>query len=324
MEPPTILVNLSGIERYISSPKHLCKPYNHQILYSPYNIEATNNPRNTQAANNPQPPQPQNIQQPIRQEENPHGIPAQPQAPKQEQQPQNQNQLPCYGMILHVCGGSALEFKSKRKKKEHFRRVNSVLQEGPIVKSGWSKVSFTFTEQDLSLSCYPHTDAMVIKALISGWLIGKILVDNRSSVDIIFSSTFDKMKLDRKLLQPSYTPLYGFGGKRVEALGKISLPMTFRTTDNARSEFITFDVVEMNYPYNVILGRGFLNKFEAVVHQACLRMKMPSVGGVIIVFGDQKMAQTIEQGITPGQKNVKCLQPKLHEVPQQRTPRALP
>lgn len=85
--------------------------------------------------------------------------------------------------------------------------------------------------------------------------------------------------------------------------------MTFRTTDNSRSEFATFDVVEMNYPYNIILGKGFLNMFEAIVHQAYLCMKMPSMEGVITVFGDQKMAQSIEQGIVPSQKNVHCLQP---------------
>jgi hypothetical protein len=57
----------------------------------------------------------------------------------------------------------------------------------------------TFSEQDVNLLSYPHTDAY-IEANILGWAIGKILVDTGSSADIIFSSTFDRMNMDRNLL----------------------------------------------------------------------------------------------------------------------------
>ena len=58
----------------------------------------------------------------------------------------------------------------------------------------------TFSEEDTSLNSYPHTDAMVIEADIQGWTIGKILVGTGSSADIIFSSTFDRMNIDRNLI----------------------------------------------------------------------------------------------------------------------------
>jgi hypothetical protein len=58
----------------------------------------------------------------------------------------------------------------------------------------------TFSEQDINLISYPHSDAMVIKANIQGRTIEKILVDTGSSTDIIFSSTFDRMNIDRNLL----------------------------------------------------------------------------------------------------------------------------
>jgi len=71
----------------------------------------------------------------------------------------------------------------------------------------------TFSEEDVDLLSFSHTDTLVIDANIQGWTIKKILVDTGSSTDIIFSSTFDRMNIDRNLLQPADVPLIGFGGK---------------------------------------------------------------------------------------------------------------
>jgi hypothetical protein len=43
---------------------------------------------------------------------------------------------------------------------------------------------------------------MVIETNLAGWAVTRILVDIGSSIDILFASTFDNMKLDRNLLQP--------------------------------------------------------------------------------------------------------------------------
>ena len=112
------------------------------------------------------------------------------------------------------------------------------------------------------------------------------------------------MNIDRNLLQPADIPLIGFGGKRVNALGKITLPVSFGDLSNPMTESITFDVMEMNYPYNAIFGRGLINKFEAIVHQLYLCMKMPANKGVITVRGNQQLARDIERGVAPGQRNI--------------------
>jgi hypothetical protein len=63
---------------------------------------------------------------------------------------------------------------------------------------------------------------------------------------------------------------------------------------------ITFDIVNMDYPYTAIFGRGVLDKFEIVIKQSYLCMKMPSPFGIIVVHGDQAACRRIEGKPIPG------------------------
>jgi hypothetical protein len=95
---------------------------------------------------------------------------------------------------------------------------------------------------------------MVINFQVAGWDLHKVLVDNDSQSDIIFLHAFDRMGIGQILLKTADNPLYIFGGKRTFPLGKIELPLSFGTVPNARSEQVTFDIVDMVYPYNAIMG----------------------------------------------------------------------
>ena len=54
----------------------------------------------------------------------------------------------------------------------------------------------------------------------------QVLVDNGSSVDILYYPAFQQMGIDRARLIPTNASLVGFGGTRVFLLGAATLSMT--------------------------------------------------------------------------------------------------
>ncbi|KAJ1262296.1 hypothetical protein BS78_09G095700 [Paspalum vaginatum] len=198
--------------------------------------------------------------------------------------------LPALKHIFPIMGGSSLEPESNKQKKQYQRRVHHIRVQGPYIKIKWSHVPIMFDQSDLRLRDYPHNDAMVINCNIGGYVIHDVLVDNGGPADILKAKAFRQMNLGDVALESAMNPLCGFRGRRVEALGKIALQVSFGDINNPRTELVTFDVVDVNYPYNAILGRGTLNTFEAALHSAYLIMRIPAYKGVISVYGSQEDA----------------------------------
>jgi hypothetical protein len=222
--------------------------------------------------------------------------------PQSSAGPQNSKALPSFRTIMPITGGSAMKLETKKQRSNYFRSVNTIINDGPAARPEWAKVPITFTEEDFRLKSAIHNDAMVIEVNIAGWVIGKVLVDNGSSSDILFLKTFEKMNLSQHMLDPTEYPLQGFGGKSIKPVGKILLPISFGDLENARTESLTFDVVDIYHPYLTIFGRGFMNKFDAVIRQRFLCMKMPAPKGVITVFGNQQEARNIEKATRPARR----------------------
>jgi hypothetical protein len=67
----------------------------------------------------------------------------------------------------------------------------------------------------------------------------------------------------------------------------ISLPITFGTAESFRTESVLFDVAKVSLPFNAILGRPALYQFMAVAHYGYLVLKIPSLNGVLRIWGDR-------------------------------------
>jgi hypothetical protein len=101
--------------------------------------------------------------------------------------------------------------------------VQHVCIHGHYIRTKWSNIPVTFSQDDLRLKDYPHRDAMVISCVIKGFVVHNVLADTGNTIDIIFAKDFKQMQEPKDKIQDSTFPLCGFGGQHVMALGKLTM-----------------------------------------------------------------------------------------------------
>ncbi|XP_010269798.1 PREDICTED: uncharacterized protein LOC104606351 [Nelumbo nucifera] len=145
-------------------------------------------------------------------------------------------------------------------------------------------------DDDLKGVTVPHDDALVVAAIITNHKVKKILVDNGSSVNILFYDTFERMKLAPERLQPVDVPLVGFSGSVIRSKGKITLPIMVGIEPDQVTWMHEFLVVKVGSPYNIIMGRPTLYVLRVAMSFFHLVLKFPTEHSVGVVRGNQQIA----------------------------------
>jgi len=136
-------------------------------------------------------------------------------------------------------------------------------------------VDLTFTKADLR-DVVPHdNDPVVISMVTAGRRVHRVLMDQESSADVMFLTTFNQLQLSTNQLRPYTGCLYGFAGDEVEVRGHIELRTTFTDGASSRTANIRYLVVNAPSAYNILLGRPALNRLGAVPSTRHMKVKLP-------------------------------------------------
>ncbi|XP_026384081.1 uncharacterized protein LOC113279618 [Papaver somniferum] len=157
----------------------------------------------------------------------------------------------------------------------------------------WQKQLISFNAEEVPGGEEYHENPLVVKLEIDPkektnadeeeetdtWAISRILIDPGSSVDILFYHTYKTMGgLDEELI-PSTYKIYGFNGTANKPKGGITMWIPLKSI----SSEITFCVVDVESPYNALIGRSWLHGIlwvASTFHQ-CIKFPLPQGVGAI-------------------------------------------
>ena len=187
---------------------------------------------------------------------------------------------PPLGEIRVIIGGTSTG-QSSKSKKMYLKVVQNVQLSGRSPRMrGIDEPTNSFTDEEAERIHHPHDDAIVITLLIADYITRRVVVDNRSLVDILYYFAFQQMRLGRDLLCLVCSPLIGFGGMKVRPVGTITLPVVVGSYLQQITKEVNFLMVDCSSSYNAIIGRPTLNSWKAVTSTYHLSVKFPTEYGI--------------------------------------------
>ncbi|GMN74866.1 hypothetical protein TIFTF001_053935, partial [Ficus carica] len=181
-----------------------------------------------------------------------------------------------------ICGGSIYSGDTVTAVKSHRRKATQPVATTFPDDSVEHSISFHSSEAT-SLS-RPHDDALVLTLNVSNCEVGRILIDYRSSTNVLFLSTLREMELSESEIESSIIVLTGFNGESTAAVGKIKL-LVFAVGVN---KLTTFLVLDCPSAYNIILGRPWIHAMKAVPSTYHQRIQFSTKKGVKEIKGNQE------------------------------------
>ena len=99
------------------------------------------------------------------------------------------------------------------------------------------------------------------------------------------------MGIGREKLEPVNTHLLGFSGEKVLPLGSIQMMLTLGDPPCQATTTARFLIIDDPSTYNMLLGRPSLNAISAILSAYHMMIKFPTINGVGMVRGDQRVAR---------------------------------
>ena len=194
---------------------------------------------------------------------------------------------PLRGTINTISSGFASGGSTSSARKRHLRHIQSIKH---ITHSHHRRrmPPITFTDDDFHGLDHHQDDPMVITVEIENYTVKKVLIDQDSSVDILYWATYQKLQLPNTVMVAYDESIYGLSREKVFTHGYIDLYTVFRNGTQTKTIPTRLLVVDAPTSYNVLLGRPSLNTLGAVISTPHLAMKFPSPSGDILTIHDDE------------------------------------
>ncbi|XP_019421334.1 PREDICTED: uncharacterized protein LOC109331334 [Lupinus angustifolius] len=118
----------------------------------------------------------------------------------------------------------------------------------------------SFSDQEIPSEGMGHTSPLDISIMYQNCLIGKVLIDNGSSLNVMSKRTLSRLPVDASYMRTSSMVVKAFDGSNRDVIGEMEFPIkigpcTFQ---------IVFHIMHINPSYSCLLGRPWIHASGAV------------------------------------------------------------
>ncbi|PKI67593.1 hypothetical protein CRG98_012016 [Punica granatum] len=146
--------------------------------------------------------------------------------------------------------------------------------------------TISFSDDELPSEGWTHSRAWHIVRKCNNYIIGRVMIDNGSVLNVCPVTTLKQMNMDLNRIRPSKTAVRAFDGSRREVNGEIDLlidvgPCSFS---------ITFQVLDIPNAFNLLLRRPWIHSVCAVPSSLHQKLKFIVEEELITVKGEEDYA----------------------------------
>jgi hypothetical protein len=144
----------------------------------------------------------------------------------------------------------------------------------------------TFSDDELPPEGRGHTKALYISVRTTNLIVSKVLIDNGSALNVCPMTTLEKLDIDPTCVRATSMVVRAFDGTRREVIGEIDLPIEI----GPQVYNINFQVLRIDSPYNLLLGRPWLHTAGAIASSLHQKMKFIIGNQLVTILAEEPIS----------------------------------
>ncbi|XP_019433888.1 PREDICTED: uncharacterized protein LOC109340621 [Lupinus angustifolius] len=143
----------------------------------------------------------------------------------------------------------------------------------------------SFSDQEIPSEGMGHTSPLHISIMYQNCLIGKVLIDNGSSLIVMLKRTLSRLPVDASYMRPSSMVVKAFDGSNRDVMGEMELPIKIGPC----IFLIVFHIMDINPSYSCLLERPWIHASGVVPSTFHRRVKFIEDGKLLTILGEEDM-----------------------------------
>ncbi|PKI69461.1 hypothetical protein CRG98_010164 [Punica granatum] len=152
---------------------------------------------------------------------------------------------------------------------------------GPIFSN-----NISFSDDELPSEGYAHSGALHIICKCNNFVVGRVMIDNGSALNVCPISTLKQMNVELNRIRPSKTAVRSFDGSRREVNGEIDVLIDV----DPCSFIVTFQVLDILNAFSLLLRRPWFHSAGIVPFSLHERLKFVVEDWLVMVMGEEDYA----------------------------------